>query len=621
MTTITDAVRAHVIAGEPVALIEKAYQENYQLALAVTAWHVPDYESRYAHLISPLGLLNEPYMLRVLVEQLTADKVVVLVDESAQPTVNLIESWYEPLEVEHLDLGDDRELFGFQQFAIRRAIDASNTGRRARRSGFFFNFGTGTGKSVVATAGAQELFNRDAIDLALFFTMSKLRVNLARQVEAISSLGATVVEGDKALRRRRYAETEADVIVLNYEKAKFDYDELAALVDGRRVMFVLDEVSKVLRGDNPRNKSRVSLDALIKHSRTSVVWPMSATIVKSSPLRYHDAYETMTPVNPLGTRSQFVERYVRETESYQVRPGVMVHNHVWDLPGLAEVRHRVHRYTMAVRKTDPGVREYFKGMTTEVIYVQPSPAEIALRDAILTTADRHGDLNDDVSMATYYSALRYTCNAPGALAYSDSEIANGMAESLAEHIRRIGISTKFEMIADKVEEIAEAGDQVAIFTQWTWLTLFHLAKVFHERGIRYVTHHGGMSATEAQAAQDSFKSNKEVTAFLSSDAGAYGLNFQNARYVINVECPYDPDLLTQRNDRIDRADSYLDGLTSYIYVVEGSVEQDIWATNERRRATSAAVQGTVETLSRYSAEELTEGQAMRALLRSGLARK
>lgn len=351
-------------------------------------------------------------------------------------------------------------------------------------------------------------------------------------------------------------------------------------------------------------------------ANTAIVWSMSASIVKSNPLRYHDVYEFQSNKNPLGTRTDFVERYCDNVETYTLRNGVKLKKYHWNVHELVEVRHRVSIQTMAVRKTDPGVREFFKGMTTQAVYVQQSPEEKKLAGIIKEWAQE----DKDGEVAQYYNCLRYIANTPEALRYSESAVAQRL---VIEHPKLIQApSSKFEMICDKFEQIREQGDQVVAFTQWTYLTLFLLAKELKRRGIPYVTHYGtGMTDREAQAAQDRFKSDPDKTVFLSSDAGAYGLNFQNARYVVNVETPYDPDKLMQRNDRIDRADSHLDGLTAYVYIVEGSVEEDVWAINEARRAISAATQGTVENLSRFSPEELamTESQAMHKILRGGLA--
>lgn len=607
-------VRAALADGRKLCVVEESTDYPGELSL-----FAPDgqesFVREHSDYISNFSLLSELFMYGELMKQLEAEHRQVYIMKSAKPIVERYLQWSRPLSVSGVNLGEGKSLFPYQQFAIRRAVDSRNV--RLSKDGFFFNFGTGTGKSVIAAAGAQQMVNLMRAQIVLAFTLRKNKVNLARQIEKVTQLTAEVIDGSKDRRRKRYAETEAKVLVLNYEKCKFDYDEIANLIVGRKVLFICDEVQLVLRGDNDRNKSRQALDKLFKMAHEAHVWPMSASIVKSSPLRYHDVYELLTNKNPLGTRKDFINRYCDKVETYQMRNGVTLKNYHWNLHELVEVRHRVSRATMAVRKTDPGVREYFKGMTTEVVYVQPSPEE----RRIATTLREWARDDTDAQIAQYYACLRYIANTPAALRYSESEVAQRMVLEHPDWVMRTP-SSKFEMIIDKITQIREQGDQVVVFTQWTYLTLFLLAKELRNRHIPYVTHYGtGMTDAEAQSAQDRFKADPNLTVFLSSDAGAYGLNFQNARYVINVESPYDPDILMQRNDRIDRADSHLDGLTAYVYVVEGSVEEDVWAINEARRAVSAATQGTIENLSRFSAEELamTESQAARRILRGGLA--
>jgi SNF2 family DNA or RNA helicase len=161
-----------------------------------------------------------------------------------------------------------------------------------------------------------------------------------------------------------------------------------------------------------------------------------------------------------------------------------------------------------------------------------------------------------------------------------------------------------ETFIDLVSSIKDQGDKVVAFTQYTNLGLFLIADELTKAGISYVTHYGtGMTDKEAQEAQDSFKADPSITVFLSSDAGSHGLSFQEARYVINYDLPYSFDLLTQRNDRIDRADSFLEGLTSYVLITEDTVEMRIWNIVNQRRLMSAAIQGTKEQFSRSSEDE------------------
>jgi hypothetical protein len=154
-----------------------------------------------------------------------------------------------------------------------------------------------------------------------------------------------------------------------------------------------------------------------------------------------------------------------------------------------------------------------------------------------------------------------------------------------------------EVFLDQVEAIGRSKEKVIAFTKFTKLTLFTLHKYLKKRGIKHVIHYGaGQSQLESQKAQDEFKNNDDVVLFLTSDAGAHGLNFQEARYVIHYDVPYSYDLLVQRNDRINRADSYLDGQTSYLYITEDSIEERIWKENKRRKRLAEKTQGVKEYL-------------------------
>jgi hypothetical protein len=555
---------------------------------------------QYSPFVSEYSTLNDLFMLETFVDQLEKDGWFALALPTAKSVIEQYLEWSVELKVGGLDLKDG--LFPFQQFGLRRAFHEAEESRK-KVHGFFFNFGTGTGKSVIASAALQELIvQREEIDVALFFTMRKLKVNMARTINGITDVKAVVNDGTKAKRREGYLDESVQCFVMNYEKAKFDYDEIAEFVKGKRVLFIFDEVQKILRGENTKNQSRKAIDKLARECKDATLWPMSASVVKASPLRFHDVFTLINMKNPLGSREHFIETYCDSIDEFQIRPGVIKKTYHWNLSRLNDVRHIVAKQTQTVRKHDPGVREFFKGMENEVVYVQQTREEEKLYQFVIDDAEeRKEELKDEFTYGQHFSALRYVANCPEALRYSNAAEIQRMVEKWGGPLPE---SSKFEMICDKIEMIREQGDQVVVFTKWTYLSLFLFAKDLKARGIRYVMHYGtGMSDDEAQKAQDDFKADPELTVFLSSDAGAYGLNFQNARYVIHIESPTDYDIFRQRSDRIDRADSYLEGLTSYVYVVEGTVEEEIWSQMNHRRKVAAATQGTVEELDRPAIDE------------------
>lgn len=345
-----------------------------------------------------------------------------------------------------------------------------------------------------------------------------------------------------------------------------------------------------------QNKSRQALDRLTRMAH-SIVWPMSATVVGGNPLRYRDVFslDGHPTRNPLSTKTDFIARYADRVRDVPImskngrQASFVVYD--WNLDELQEVRHRVGDRTMAVRKTDPGVREQFKGIETLPVQVQPTPATTELLDLITNqarAANRAGE-----GLAPYYMLARIACINPEALRHSSSPEA---AAIVAAHPDLIDAahSAKIEVLNDLLDGIREAQDKAVVFCHWNDLGLIPLAR--HLR-VPHVLHHGAQTAVESQDAQDRFKADPDITAFCSSDAGTHGLNLQEARYVVNVDPTYSYDDLAQRNARIDRADSHLDGLTAYVLITEGSVEERVWETCQARRRLAATVQGTSEELS------------------------
>lgn len=453
-----------------------------------------------------------------------------------------------------------------------------------------------THNSFCAGAGAKALIDSDDIDLVIACTLSKLKENLRRTFVDPAGLDAVVNDGPRSRRERVYAEGGHQVYVMNYEKLWVDAEALSALTMGRRVLIIADEGHRLL-SEGAHNKARKALD-LLASDCTATVWPMSATVVGGNPLRYRDVFSLGdTPRrNPLGTKADFVDRYadrVREipikTKSGQ-RFSFTAYD--WNLNQLQEVRHRVAGRTMAVRKTDPGIREQFKGLEVVPVPVQATPPLRELLD-LITAQARVAQRNEE-GLAPYYLMSRIACINPGALRHSQSPQAALLAQERPD-LLDAAHSAKIEVLNDLLESIREAQDKAVVFCHWTSLGLLPLAEHIT---VPHVLHYGtGQTAKESQSAQDRFKSDPDITAFCSSDAGTHGLNMQCARYVINTDPTYSFDDLTQRNARIDRADSHLGGLTAYVLLLNDSVEDRVWEVCEQRRQLASAVQGTAEAMS------------------------
>jgi len=468
-----------------------------------------------------------------------------------------------------------------------------------------------THNSAACAAGALEALNQGHVDLVLAFTMRKLKFNLRDFFTRATPLDAVVCDGTKPKREKLWADQDTKVFVNNYDKAWWDHDQMMERVRDKRVLFIFDEV-EVLLTDDRRTRVRKAIDELMAKSK-STAWPMSGSIVDASPLTYHDNYNlgcTSSGTHPLGTRKSFIDLYreSRESRSYANPHGpghFTVHEDHWDVVGLQEVRHRVAHCTQNARKTDPGVRENFPGVSTEIVRIQLSEQDRKLYEIL--REHRNAALRRQEPTGEHLELMRYVCNHPGALGITRYALGQQLA---AEHPKLINGKncSKLEVFCDQVEAIAAAGEQCIGFTKWTGLSLHLVATELERRKIRFVKHHGAMSDTAAYLAQEDHRKDPRITLFWSSDAGSHGLNMQHCRYVINYECPRAWKRLNQRMSRIDRADGSLDGRTNYIYVTDHTIEVGIKETNDARRELASATMGTVELDSYDNADAESVGR-------------
>ena len=561
---------------------------------------------RFLHLwkdwVSRYMCINELFMLRAFVTELEAFDYQVVFTPSTKGILESYERWEQPMQVENFICPGGGQLYPYQTFTLNRALERAVLPDAKDRL-MFAGWCTGSGKSLLACSGTQELFNRGQIDVALCFSLMKMKHNLSYASSAsfdkTTNLQWAISEGSKKQRTEAYLNPDNQVFVLNYEKMWADYDDLSELTAGRRVLWIFDEVQKVVTDKTDARqytKTRKHLNKLVTDSEATV-WPMSASVVGSNPLRYRDVFNLAGTDrdNPLGSVASFEDRYTTEIKKFSISRWSEIKYYTWNLAKLHEVRHRVSARTQSARKTDPGVREFFKGNKMELIPIQMSSQDRKLYDAVVDLASDSRTDDPEKSLMPYYKLLRYICNTPLTLAQTTDGAGMMIAERFPKLINN-DHNSKLEFFLDQVEMIADQGEKCIAFTQWTNLGLHLLAPELDKRGISYVKHWGvGQKDAESAAAQHIFKTDPSITLFFSSDAGAMGLNLPEAKYCINYEVPYAYDLLMQRSERNNRADTQFD-TTAYAYITEDTVEERIWEINDERRKLAAATLGTTETL-------------------------
>lgn len=118
------------------------------------------------------------------------------------------------------------------------------------------------------------------------------------------------------------------------------------------------------------------------------------------------------------------------------------------------------------------------------------------------------------------------------------------------------LSPKTEALLEKIEEIADQGKKVLVFSQYKQEGCEKLADLFNRKNFKYVYYKGGMSDAQRKRAEETFKSKDDVPIFLGVLAAAgESLNLQVAKYVIHFDHWWNPARMWQAEDRAYRINS------------------------------------------------------------------
>ena len=126
-----------------------------------------------------------------------------------------------------------------------------------------------------------------------------------------------------------------------------------------------------------------------------------------------------------------------------------------------------------------------------------------------------------------------------------------------------------------------------MFSQWT-RTHDIVIRRLEDRGIGYVSFHGGVPSDKRPALIERFRDDPDCRVFLSTDAGATGLNLQHASTIVNMDLPWNPAVLEQRIGRIHRMGQKRP-VQVVNFVAKGTIEEGMLSVLAFKRSLSAGI--------------------------------
>jgi SNF2 family DNA or RNA helicase len=146
-----------------------------------------------------------------------------------------------------------------------------------------------------------------------------------------------------------------------------------------------------------------------------------------------------------------------------------------------------------------------------------------------------------------------------------------------------GYSSKLKELEDLLDQLmGEEDRKVVLFSEWT--TMLNLIEpLLEDRHLNYVRLDGSVPQKRRQALMHRFRKDPDCRLFITTNAGATGLNLQAANTVINVDLPWNPAILEQRIGRAHRMGQKRP-VQIFLLVTEGTLEESLLGTLSSKQA-------------------------------------
>ncbi|MEY2410047.1 MAG: hypothetical protein QOF48_2717 [Verrucomicrobiota bacterium] len=389
----------------------------------------------------------------------------------------------------------------------------------------------GLGKTIQAIAACALLHRLGQARRVLVVTPASLKTEWEEQIQRFTDLPYQLVFGARHERCRAYDKggisTQLPALhsrsetgdgpfftIVNYEQMLADALEVNARLQPD--IIVLDEAQRI------KNWSTKTTQA-IKRLRSRHAFILTGTPIEN---RIDELYSLMDFLNPtlLGPLFRFNREYYEFDD--RGRPAAYRNLH--------KLQERIRPYLLRRRKADVETelpersdRNFFVPLTPQQQGEYDGHEEVAARLASIAKRRPLSQQEQD-KLLRHLGMMRMTCDTNFILNPEDRSCAK---------------LPELEKILEECRE--NPGVKIIVFSEWERMLM--LVRDLCERlelGVAW--HTGSVPQRRRRAEINTFKSDPDCRVFLSTDAGATGLNLQNAGVVINCDLPWNPAKLEQR---------------------------------------------------------------------------
>ncbi len=377
----------------------------------------------------------------------------------------------------------------------------------------------GLGKTIQAIAAATWLKNHEGVEKTLIICPASLKQQWAREIAKFTDLQSQVIGGPPDKRQAQYRR-QVNFFILNYELILRDLSIINKNLCPD--LIIMDEAQRI-------KNWRTKIASAVKLIPSRYAFVLTGTPLEN---KLEDLYSLMQVVDPkiLGP----LWRYMIDFHVLDERGKVLGYRN------LSLLRQRLE--PVMLRRDRSLVSDQLPERITQRLDVGMTEKQLELHGVALNNAGQLANIakkrpltpNEQNRLMAALQQARMACNAAGLV---DKETEG---------------SPKIDELADILEEIClQGGSKAVVFSQWELMTRM-VEQRLRKMGLGYVRLHGGVPTAKRGELMDRFREDDAVQVFVSTDAGGVGLNLQSGSLLVNLDVPWNPAVLEQRNARIHR---------------------------------------------------------------------
>lgn len=483
----------------------------------------------------------------------------------------------------------------YQEEAIEQAL---------HRGSLLLAMTMGSGKTRTAIETVETLASENKVVAGSVFVQNSTKFQWKREIEYWCGSSVNVIDGDRKKRATQYRRAHKyRYTILNYEALVHDWDLIQEYLP---IDFVIaDEVTNI---KSFKAKKSRHLKALGKHSPYR--FGMSGQPVENRPEELFSIMEFIDP-DVLGSFHKFDRTFITRDN--------------WGRPKFYKNLDTLnsHMSEAMFRRSRDDISEFLPRLLTVDTPVPLDQWSMDLynyiREDLLDVIDmalaagmggfdlmsNYGRGEDDSSnqfkglIMSRVTAMRLLCDHPALLLKSasdfDDESVTGGSQ-FASTLREDGRLDKAPDKSNKLDALMDMVDEILSESNFNKIVIFSgfkaMLSIISDRLKKHKYGHTLISGDIPSKVRDErivkFNSDYSCRVFLSSDAGAYGVNLDAGTHLVSYDLPWSAGSFAQRVSRIDRTSSTHEFIVVNSMFGKGTIEERQYDMLVQKRKISEA---------------------------------